>query len=55
MDTKSVKLTDKTRYLLRLIAAHSDQTIQEVAEELVKREWERVKREEAKEDERETV
>jgi len=51
----TVKVTLETRRLLRLIAAHTERTAQEVAEDLAKREWERVKREEAKEDERETV
>ena len=46
MDTVSIKLSQETRRVLRLIAAHTDRTIQEVAEELVKWEWQRVQRRE---------
>lgn len=50
MDTVSIKLSQETRRVLRLIAAHTDRTIQEVAEDLVKQEWVKVQRKEQQAD-----
>lgn len=42
MSTISVKLTYRTRQVLRLIAAYTDETIQELMERLAESEWKKV-------------
>ena len=46
MPTISVKLTYRTRQVLRLIAAYTDETIQELMERLAESEWKKVQEKE---------